>query len=272
MDGRSVGPWAAISIGLAGLLLLGFVGYLLGLSGLSENRTQRAMVKSFTKSLGEATAPVGPTAEKKPVAVLSIPSIGISNQVVVEGTSSRDLMSGPGHLPATALPGQAGTSTIFGKRASFGAPFRSLLKLQAGDTITVTTGQGKSTYRVSSFGDSARPAPANSANRLLLETAGAGWSPKSVVMVSADLTSPVQDSAGVTPATGPNGKPLARDTAESLIPLTGWSQLLLLTAIAGTVLMSRGARWPALLCISAVATAVLWNVYENAAGLLPNLF
>ncbi|MBN9620922.1 MAG: sortase, partial [Actinobacteria bacterium] len=189
---------------------------------------------------------------------------------VVEGSSSRDLMNGPGHLPATVLPGQAGVSTILGKGTTFGAPFRRLLTLQPGDRITATTGQGVSTYVVSSFGDSDRPPPANSANRLLLVTGSGGSAPGRVVIVSADLVSPVQ-IADTPAAARAVDRPRARDTDDSLVPLAGWSQLLLLVAIVGTYLFHRAPRWPVLLCLGPVVLAVVWNVYENAAGLLPNV-
>jgi len=52
------------------------------------------------------------------VALLSIPAIGISAMVVVEGTTPENLTLGPGHLRDTPLPGQAGISVIFGSSSS----------------------------------------------------------------------------------------------------------------------------------------------------------
>ena len=63
-------------------------------------------------------SPVG-----EPVALLSIPRLGIS-QVVVEGTASGDTLAGPGHLRDTVLPGQVGTSVVYGRAATYGAPVR----------------------------------------------------------------------------------------------------------------------------------------------------
>jgi len=42
--------------------------------------------------------------EGQPQALLVIPSIGV-RQVVVKGTSSTDMLAGPGLMPDTALPG-----------------------------------------------------------------------------------------------------------------------------------------------------------------------
>ena len=44
-------------------------------------------------------------------------------QVVVEGTASGDLLAGPGHRRNTVLPGQVGTSAVFGRASTYGAPF-----------------------------------------------------------------------------------------------------------------------------------------------------
>ena len=49
--------------------------------------------------------------------------------VVVEGTTPGEPDAGPGHLRDTPLPGQAGVSVVFGRRATFGAPFASLPQL-----------------------------------------------------------------------------------------------------------------------------------------------
>jgi sortase A len=64
---------------------------------------------------------------------LSIPRIGLS-AVVIEGTSSRSLLLGPGHMTGSAIPGSDGNSVIAGHRDTF---FRHLQNLRAGDAIYV---------------------------------------------------------------------------------------------------------------------------------------
>lgn len=267
----SAGRAVAVTMALAAGLLLGFAVYLLALSGVSEAHAQNNLRNELRRELAQATAPVGPTGEGRPVALLDIPALDIRTLAVVEGTSSRDLMAGPGHLPSSPLPGQAGTSVLFGKRSTFGAPFARLLRLKIGDRIVATTGQGRAVYVVSSFGDTRHPAPANSANTLRLVTAEGQWSTSGSVVVSADLTTPVQDAPGGRPPVIERWQPMTNDPGGSLVPLAGWSQLLLLTAVVGTWLLHRGPRWPVVLCVGPITLAVLWNVYENAAGLLPNL-
>ena len=65
---------------------------------------------------------------------------GLENVVVVEGTSSSDLLEGPGHLRDSPLPGQLGESIVMGKSATAGAPFGGIARLRKGDVINVTTG------------------------------------------------------------------------------------------------------------------------------------
>jgi len=78
---------------------------------------------------------------------LRIERIGLST-VVVEGTNGDDLRRGPGHYPATPLPGQRGTVGIAGHRTTYGAPFRRIDKVRARDAIVVTMPYGRFTYRV----------------------------------------------------------------------------------------------------------------------------
>ncbi|HEY3717309.1 MAG TPA: class E sortase [Jatrophihabitantaceae bacterium] len=273
---RSAPPIAlrrvASILSLVVLLIFGFLLYLFGLSRLSEAHTQNAMYKTFKRELDQAVAPVGPTGLGRPVAVLDIPAIGLHEGVVVEGTDSRQLTKGPGHRRDTPLPGQAGVSVVYGRRSTFGAPFAHLMRLNVGDPITVTTGQGVATYVVSSFGDRDHPAPANSDNRLVLTTADSSTVAHSTVSVSADLRTAVQPSPGGLPAIAKVEDGLKANVDASLIPLLLWSQVLLLTSIVGTVAAYRWSRWPAYLCFVPVAVAATWNVYENAAALLPNLY
>jgi sortase A len=278
-------PWQ-VTGAIAGLLLLFVVGYfvyLYGLSHVSEDRAQTGMFKNFVAQLQQGTAPVAPyttnanggttpLGEGTPVAVLNIPQVGLRDVVVVEGTTSRDLALGPGHVPSSALPGQTGVSFIYGKMATYGAPFAHLMQLNRGDRFTVTTGQGTATYVVESFGTSANPAPADAANRLVLETAASSFLPNSAVQVSADLVSAPQPNPDDWPEITAQEADMGRDTADSLVPLTLWSQALLIAVIIATFAAHRWSRWGTYLLMTPVVMALLWCVYENMACLLPNLY
>ncbi len=69
-----------------------------------------------------------------PVGRIVIPRIGASF-VVVNGTSTEDLMSGPGILRHSRFPGIAGTTAIAGHRTTYLAPFRHIDALSPGDQI-----------------------------------------------------------------------------------------------------------------------------------------
>jgi sortase A len=81
------------------------------------------------------------------VGKIHIPRIGLS-RVIVEGTGTGDLRQGPGHYPATPMPGAPGTVGIAGHRTTYGAPFRNVNKLEAGDRITVQMPYATITYAV----------------------------------------------------------------------------------------------------------------------------
>ncbi|HEV2636365.1 MAG TPA: class E sortase [Actinocrinis sp.] len=261
----------AVSVFLLGALILGFFVYFYGLSGLAEQRDQTVLYKTFAGRLALATAPVGPAAQGSPVAIVAIPALGISHLVVVEGTTSNDLTAGPGHLRSTVLPGQGGVSVVFGRVAGFGAPFAHLMRLNRGDRITVTTGQGVATYTVESFGTSAKPPPDHTANRLVLETGDNALVPQSAVEVSADLISIVQPSPGGLPELSAPENQLAGDPGD-LDTLLLWSQALLFASVGATVAANRWNRWATYLCATPVVLTLTWLIYENLAALLPNLY
>jgi sortase A len=87
------------------------------------------------------------TAAGDPLGRLRIPRIGVS-AVVVEGTATADLSKGPGHYPATPLPGEPGTVGVAGHRTTYGAWFRHIDRLRPGDAVELTMPYGRFTYRV----------------------------------------------------------------------------------------------------------------------------
>lgn len=106
-------------------------------------------VSSTPPSTPPATAAAGlpAIAEGDPIAIIQIPKIGV-DEVVVQGTDRPDLQKGPGHYPATPLPGQIGNAAIAGHRTTYGAPFFRLDELAAGDEILTKSLVGDYTYVV----------------------------------------------------------------------------------------------------------------------------
>lgn len=67
---------------------------------------------------------------------------------VIEGTRTGDLRKGPGHYADTPMPGQRGTVAIAGHRTTYGAPFRTIDKLEKGDSVRLEMPYGNFTYSV----------------------------------------------------------------------------------------------------------------------------
>jgi sortase A len=78
---------------------------------------------------------------------LRIARLGLDDEIV-QGTDLESLEEGPGHYPATALPGLGQTVAIAGHRTTYLAPFQDLDKLAHGDRIIVSMPYARFTYEV----------------------------------------------------------------------------------------------------------------------------
>ncbi|HTR89917.1 MAG TPA: class E sortase, partial [Solirubrobacteraceae bacterium] len=78
---------------------------------------------------------------------IEIPRIG-AHYVVVNGTDTSDLESGPGIYADTRYPGVSGTTAIAGHRTTYLAPFRDINLLRPGDRIVVRMPYARFTYTV----------------------------------------------------------------------------------------------------------------------------
>ena len=81
-----------------------------------------------------------------PVGRFEIGRLGLSS-VIVEGVADGLLTAAVGHIPGTALPGEAGNSGLAAHRDGC---FRDLGRLRAGDRIEVVMPGGRFSYRVQS--------------------------------------------------------------------------------------------------------------------------
>jgi sortase A len=277
---------ASTAILILGATLLGFAVWIAFGSRLYYDRVQHDAYANFRAQLGQAIAPTGPTeadASGKqqllrsgtPVAVLSIPQIGLS-AVVLEGTSSDVLEGGPGHLRDTQLPGQIGYSEIFGRRTAYGGPFARLSSLNPGQVFTVTTGQGVTKYRVLDLrraGDLVPPLTPG-AGRLVLVTAdGPPFAPTGVLRVDANtIGQPKPAPTMVISSSGIGSSELVFGT-ESIawVPLVLWGQGLVLAAAGVSWLGSRWGRWQAWIVAVPVLGYFGLEVADQIGRLLPNL-
>jgi sortase A len=78
---------------------------------------------------------------------IEIPSLD-REYVFVQGTGLDVLRKGPGHYPATSFPGEGGTVGIAGHRTTYGAPFRTIDKLDPGEHIVIKMPYGELDYKV----------------------------------------------------------------------------------------------------------------------------
>lgn len=236
-----------------------------------------------------AAAPEAPqqrrVAPGTPIALMSVPAIGIDRAVVLEGTSGSVLQRGPGHQRNSAFPGQPGATSIFGRASSFGGVFGRAGQLGRGDEIRFTTGQIETTdglfepdaeivYRVTtvrSAGDRVlQPDPA--VPRLTLITAeGEPFLPEGVLYVDAVLDGEPRPAAfrQVTELPGSEA-PLGRDGG-AWVPVLLWSQGLLLAALGLTWLRVRWGRMQAWVVGTPVVAALAVGLTSAASLLLPNL-
>ncbi|MBV8958278.1 MAG: class E sortase [Actinobacteria bacterium] len=265
------------------VLSLGLAFELTIMSTFQQRAAQQRLFDRFRKELATGVAPIGPADHDgkalslgAPVAYLEVPSIGL-RQVVVEGTTSGNLTSAPGHRRDTPLPGQAGVSLVAGRLSGFGGPFARIHQLKPGAKVHVTTGQGAFDYRVIDVrrgGDPQPPPFKTGSGRLILATAdGHAFVPSGVLWVDADLNVPAVGGPGGRPsprALPPNEQLMSSDTT-TLWALAFWLQALLLAVVAAIWAWHRWNRaktWvvftPALLFVGLAASG-------EAAKLLPNL-
>jgi len=97
---------------------------------LAQHLLHRAWARTLA---GERAVKPWPWADTWPVARLRAPAHGI-DLIVLEGVSGRTLAFGPGHLPGSAPPGEAGVAVLSGHRDTH---FRFLRDLAPGDELVV---------------------------------------------------------------------------------------------------------------------------------------
>lgn len=257
-----------------------FLVYGLLLSGVEQHVMQSRLYDEFRLQLASETAPLAePVQAGSPVAMINAPSAGIHNLVVVEGTSSRLLMSGPGHLSDTPLPGQAGWSVILGRSVTFGAPFGRITQMTVGEVLTVTTGQGTFRYRVEDVRRPGSPLPptlrAGDARLTLVTSASAGWrsgwAPTETVYVDALLAGKALPlPRGVPSTVSPASLPMHNDPSAT-VALIFWLEALVLVTLAAAWSWVKWGRHETWVVGAPVFLAVLWATSDTLMRFLPNL-
>jgi sortase A len=267
-----------ISVGVLILALWSLV-FALGIGGLQAARSQVVLYDRLRVHLADGTAPIGGAIDPDtPVALVEARNIDL-RYVVVEGTSPGDLRAGPGHRRDTVMPGQAGTSVIYGRATTFGGPFGRIAELRSGDTVTVTTEQGTFGYRVDGVRHAGDPLPellASGAGRLTLATAEgvswrSRWAPDRAVYVDATLLGNPQPTPAGRPAGVSKVEAAMQADPGALMSTVLWLQVLALACLAAAWMQARwGGAQTWMVCLPLVLAA-LWGASESASQLLPNL-
>lgn len=266
---------AVMAVLVAGWML----AQMLFLGALSADRQQESLYRELRGQLAAATAPTGPiTPVGDPVALITIPRLGLE-QVVVEGTASGDMLRGPGHLRNTVLPGQAGTSAVFGRATTYGAPFARIAELEKGEGIRVVTAQGEVMFTVMGVRRAGDPLPqpraADAARLVLVSGEGGGrlptLSPQEVVYVDAEADKAFPTPSGL-PRTVPDPELAMGTESGAVMPLLTLCLGLLLALTLG-VIAARQRFGTALVWVvtTPVVLAVAWVTTDVVMRLLPNL-
>lgn len=257
--------------------------YAFGLSGLQEQRSQHQLYAAF-RGLLDPSSPVAPPIggaipDGTPVALISAPKAGLHNVVVIEGTSSGDLLAGPGHLADTPLPGQAGEAVLLGKSATAGAPFGGIAGLRRGDVVTVRTGQGKFRYTVQDrlvAGQRLPTIKTTTGLLTLVTSAGSGslgaLAPNHLLYVVAKLEGKVAPTPSGQPTTVPTAQVQGHNDPSAWPFVALWLVALLAGSAACWWLWARWGIFRTWLVGAPVLFGILWALSNEAMRLLPNVY
>src|SRR5579863_9948759 len=142
--------WSQRLLFMVGILALGYVGFTLLDARLYQVSAKRALETRIVENQIQVektheVIQLKPAVKKGDVlGRMDIPRLGLS-VAVLQGTNSRILRLGAGHIEGTPLPGEAGNSGIAGHRDTF---FRELKDIRENDEVQFQTAIGLSRYAV----------------------------------------------------------------------------------------------------------------------------
>lgn len=266
-----------------GVLVLGFVAYQLWGTALYEHSAQARLHQEIGHSLhtkgtlstrrapavssghlviSQVAPATADPAVGAAVGLISMPTIGVADAAIVEGTDEGQLQEGPGHYLGTPLPGEAGNAAIAGHRTTYGAPFYSLDGLKPGDPINVETPQGLFQYTVfrSLVVDPTDTTvlQTTALPTLTLTTCNPRYSASQRLVVQALLHTSIISTSfqAVAPTTHPKKPPGLAGGAEAGLGLSGTN---VRGGVIGAVLWGLAA---------AAAAVAAWIAYRRLSGSL----
>ncbi len=137
--------WSQRILFITGTLALGYAGFTLLDARFYEASAKRSLETQIRREGGHhEPQPKSAVKTGEVLGRVDIPRLGIS-VAVLQGSGSRMLRLGAGHIESTALPGESGNSGIAGHRDTF---FRGLKDIQLNDEIQIQTATGLFRYQV----------------------------------------------------------------------------------------------------------------------------
>ena len=146
-----VALWVGLTMILAGVAMLGYVGWQFwGTDVVSRkaqaevSRTLQAQWEQGGTNLVPKQVPTGDAS-----ALIRIPAFGTDYSVpVLEGVSDEVLAKGFGHFEESADPGQVGNYALAAHRVTHGEPLRRMPELRPGDQVIVETADARYVYEL----------------------------------------------------------------------------------------------------------------------------
>jgi sortase A len=105
----------------------------------------------------------------------------------------------------------------------------------------------------------------------VLLTASSSTVPAYYLEVDADLTTKANNGYVQFPAIGPSEVALAGDSGALVLTMI-WGLALAVVAVGGGFAAARWSPWAVYLVVAPAVLAILWNLYESLAALLPNIY
>jgi sortase A len=137
--------WARNILLVSGILALSYVAFTLVSARIYQKNAVLTLDKQIqAEEQHKAVQPARPIKEGDVLGRIEIPRIGVS-VAVLQGTTSRTLRLGVGHIKGTAFPGERGNIGIAGHRDTY---FRALKDIHKDDEIQLQTAVGIARYEV----------------------------------------------------------------------------------------------------------------------------
>lgn len=155
---RQILKWSQRVLFACAILLLGYCGFALADAWLFQRRESRDLDRLLRERRAASLVTRQPESVASPKAAPAAAADGLIGRieiprlllsvVVVEGVDKTTLRRAVGHIPGTALPGEAGNVGLAGHRDTF---FRLLKDVKIKDEIQISTLKGNFKYEVVSL-------------------------------------------------------------------------------------------------------------------------